>query len=39
MTAADVTKVVDWQRANGFRLDMAFNAVEASASDPLTRRC
>jgi hypothetical protein len=34
MTAADVTKVVDWQRANGFRLDMAFNA---SRPRPATR--
>ena len=36
MTAADVTKVLDWQKANGFRLDMAFNASEATTGDPLT---
>jgi hypothetical protein len=36
MTAADVTRTLSWQRANGFRLDMAFNASEAAAGDPLT---
>ena len=36
MTAADLTKVLDWQKANGFRLDMAYNAIGASAADPLT---
>ena len=36
MTAADVTKVVEWQKANNFRVDMAFNAVDAVTGDPLT---
>jgi hypothetical protein len=36
MTAADVDKVLQWQRSNGFRLDLAYNAVGASATDPLT---
>lgn len=36
MTAADVTKVLDWQRAQGFRLDLAFNAVGATSGDALT---
>ncbi|MBA2517720.1 MAG: hypothetical protein H0V22_10485 [Solirubrobacterales bacterium] len=39
MTAADVTRLVNWQNANGFRLDMLFNgggSVDAGASDPLT---
>ena len=36
MTAADLTRVLDWQRASGFRLDLAFNASGAAAADPLT---
>jgi hypothetical protein len=42
MTAADVTKLVDWQTAHGFKLDMAFNGGGAElaktatdGSDPL----
>ncbi|WP_459645789.1 fibronectin type III domain-containing protein [Kineococcus sp. NUM-3379] len=43
MTAADVRRLVDWQRAHGFRLDMVFNGggavaarAENSGTDPLT---
>ena len=36
MNATDVTKVLEWQKANNFKLDMAFNAVMAAPGDPLT---
>ncbi|HEX2806263.1 MAG TPA: fibronectin type III domain-containing protein, partial [Kineosporiaceae bacterium] len=40
MTAADVTKLVAWQTAHGFKLDMVFNAdgsvLAGGATDPLT---
>jgi hypothetical protein len=36
MSATDVTKTVEWQKLNGFKLDMAFNAVDAVTGDPLT---
>ncbi|WP_459645790.1 fibronectin type III domain-containing protein [Kineococcus sp. NUM-3379] len=42
MTAADVDRLVAWQRAHGFRLDMVFNGSGAEAAraaggrDPLT---
>ena len=44
MAAADVTRLINWQNANGLKLDMAFNgvgseeAIDAAggAPDPLT---
>ncbi len=36
MQAADVTWVMEWQKANGLRLDLAFNAEGAAPGDPLT---
>lgn len=43
MSAADVTRLVNWQNANGFKLDMVFNGGGAEAAktaaggnDPLT---
>ena len=39
MVPADVDKLLEWQRVNGLKLDMAFNgagAVEAGTGDPLT---
>jgi hypothetical protein len=40
MVPADVTKLVQWQQANGVKLDIAFNgegSVDAGATDPLTQ--
>ncbi len=36
MTAADVARAVDWSRATGLRLDMAYNAGDARDPDSLT---
>ena len=36
MTAADVEYAVQWQRANGYTMTMAFNGSYARAGDPLT---
>jgi hypothetical protein len=41
MVPADVDALVAWQKANGVKLDIAFNAagsVEAGSADPLTAR-